>query len=168
MHLITYCSFNVNIFCLQSECLKDSQWHTLVFCSLSFLNWVAAVTEWITEHDDWLFLPSLYFWFAAFKVQFNGNVLSGWKITFYIIVWPCTSETGWMEMEIFHILSVCGSVKNVSLSFYVKSQEGGCSCRQEKGEAQSHCSELWGEVRVGWLNLGGLDFNPSWSQACAC
>lgn len=66
-----------------------------------------------------------------------------------------------MEMEIFCILSVCGSVKNVSLSFCVKSQEGGCSCKQEQGEAQSHCSELWGAVRAGWLNLGELDFGPT-------
>lgn len=66
-----------------------------------------------------------------------------------------------MEMEIFCILSVCGSFKNVSLSFCVKSQDGGCSCKQEQGEAQSHCSELWGAVRAGWLNLGELDFAPT-------
>lgn len=168
MHLITWCSFNVNIFCLQSECLKDFQWHTLVFCILSFLNYMQLSLNESQNMMTGCFLPSLYFWFATFKTQFNGNLLSGWKITVYFFMWPCASETGcWMAMGIFHILSVWCSVKSVSLSFCVKSQEGGCSCKQEKGEAQSRCSELWGEVGAGWLNLGGLDFGPSWSQTCA-
>lgn len=166
MHLITCCSFNVNIFCLQSERLKDSQWHTLFFCILSFLNYMQLSLNESQNMMTGCFLPSIYFWFAKFKAQFNGNLLSGWKITlFYYVamyIWNRMPDgNGNISHTLFDALS-----KSVNLSFCVKSQEGGCSCKQ-KGEAQSHCSELWGEVRAGWRNLGGLDFDPNWSQTCA-
>lgn len=139
----------------------------LVFLHSFISELYAAVTAWITKHPDWFFLPSLYFCFATFKIQFNGNILSGWKITFYIIMGPCMSETGcWMEMEIFHILSVCGSVKNVSLSFCVKSQEGGCNCKEKKGEAQSHSSESWG-AQGSLAEFGGVGFWPQLKLGCA-
>lgn len=86
MHLITCCSFNVNIFCLQSERLKDSQWHTLFFCILSFLNYMQLSLNESQNMMTGCFLPSIYFWFAKFKAQFNGNLLSGWKITLFYYV----------------------------------------------------------------------------------
>lgn len=64
-----------------------------------------------------------------------------------------------MEMEMFYVLSICGSVRNDNLSFCVKSRGGGCDCEREKGEAQSHRSEPWGAfgtraASLGWLNSG--------------
>lgn len=161
MCLIIYWSFNVNIFCLQLIYLKDFQWHTLLYYFLSFLNDMQLPLNESQYVPTGCFFPLLYFWFATFTVQFNGNVLSGQKIAFYLIMWPCTSEVGfWMEMEMFHMLSIRGSVRHDNLSFCVKSREGGCNCNQEKGEAQSHRSEPWGAfstgaASLGWLNWGG-------------
>lgn len=69
-------------------------------------------------------------------------------------------DSGWKWKYFAYFLFVALS-KMSAFPSVSNRKRGGCSCKQEQGEAQSHCSELWGAVRAGWLNLGELDFGPT-------
>lgn len=118
----------------------------------SFISELYCNCHWMNHRTWWLvasFLP--YIWFAAFKVQFNGNVLSGWKITscycVAMYIWNRTDGNG-----------------NISHTFYLclcQKCQPFLLCQITTGRMQLQAGERRGTKPLQWA-LGRSQGGGAW------
>lgn len=102
------------------------------------------------------FLPSLYFCFATFKVQFNGNVLSGWKKSFLYY---------YVAMYIWNrMLDGNGNISHTFCLWLCQKCQPFLLCQITRGRMQLQREERRGTKPLQWAlgssQLGKVGFWP--------